>query len=141
MSEDYEFGVELKKSIFTVEPNKREDLLKLIFKNYVAKLLIVLKEKTGVVNDLEAEMLTEVRGNLIREFRAAPLDNSQRSVKFYEGLFDEAIKGILSEAAANHEGKDSVKLDTRREVKLNEGAFTQSASGIYIPNGIQIPKI
>jgi hypothetical protein len=132
MSSEYNFGKELKKSVFTVAPKDREELLRMIFKSYVAKLLELLMSNSKNKNALEAEMLEEVKRNLIKEFREAPLDTAQRPVKFYEDLFDTAIKEILNEAAHAHEGLDSAEVDRHRQFSINPDEYINNG-GLYVP--------
>ena len=136
MSNEYNFGKDLVKSVQTVKPEEREELLKMIFKSYVAKLLEILMANSKIKDGLEAEMLEEVKSNLIKEFRAAPLGVSQRPVKFYEDLFNTAVQEILNEASLNHEGVDSAEVDKYRQFSVNPEAYINEG-GLYIPEHLR----
>jgi hypothetical protein len=125
MSEEFNFQNELKSSIFNADDkvNKKE-LLEDIFKSYVAKLF----EKVITGKRLPFDALVEVKGNLIREFRATDLSEYQRTVEQYEELFDTTVKEILSFAASQHDGRDSAifapqELVINPRVYVNEGGL------------------
>ena len=136
MSKEYNFGKEVRKSLNMVAPNERRELLAMIFKSYVAKLLELLMSNSKNKNALEAAMLDEVKNNLISEFRNAPLEMDQISEKMYEDLFDTAIKEILNEAALNHEGVDKAEVDRYRQFSINPSAYIHEG-GLIIPEHLR----
>ena len=136
MSEEYNFGKELVKSVHTVSAEEREEMLKMIFKSYVAKLLEILMNNSKLKDGLEANMLEEVKTNLINEFRNAPLGVSQRPVEFYEELFNTAMQEILNEASLNHEGVDSVKVDKYKQFSINPQEYI-NGGGLIIPDHLK----
>ena len=136
MSDNYNFGTEVAKSLKMVKHEERKELLEMIFKSYVARLLEVMLEKSGTAGRLEAGMLEEVKKRLVYEFREAPLENSQISVEMYEELFDTAIAEIFNEAALNHQGVDSAEFDLTRQLEINPNAYIKEG-GLYIPEHLK----
>ena len=130
MAEEYNFQKELVDSIYKAKPEERNEILTMIYKTYVAKMIEILMQRSGH-DGLEAGIIDEVKKNLITEFRNASLNEYQRSVEQYEEIFDTTLQEILNYASHVHEGEDSMKfanrvLDINPEAYVNEG-------GLYVP--------
>jgi hypothetical protein len=127
---EYNFQKELKKSVLKADPKfDKVDILRQIFKAYVAKMFEhVLSKKRK--DRLEADAMMVTRKNLISEFRKAELGEIQRSVKWYEELFDTAMREILNEAAHNHQGIDSASIN--QTLEINKDAYINEG-GLFVP--------
>jgi hypothetical protein len=132
MSEEFNFGKSVSETIKKVPGNERKELLEMVFKSYVAKLLEVMLNNSGTAGRLESGMIDEVKKRIIHEFREAPLENSQMSYEMYEDLFDTAIAEILNEAALNHQGEDHADFDLTRQLEIDPRAYIKEG-GIYVP--------
>jgi hypothetical protein len=132
MSEEYNFSKQLVASIKLAKPHEREEVLTMIFKSYVAKLIGMLMERSGNANGLEADIIVSVRSNLIHEFRKAKLDVNQRSVKMYEDLFDKTLEEILNYAAHANAGEDSAQF-ANRVMDINPREYVNNG-GLYLPS-------
>ena len=133
MSEtDYNFQRDLKNSIFNADPKlDRKELIKDIFKAYVAKLF----EKVVVNGRMPYDVVVQVRNNLISEFRLTELSEYQMSIEQYELLFDETVKEILDLAAMRHKGIDTVdranqNFEINPEIYINEGGLIKPVSAL-----------
>lgn len=135
MSEEYDFNTELLGSIRKADKEDQLDVLKMIFKSYVAKLIEIMMEQSGNANAIEAGILVEVKSNLIHEFRNAELEELQRSEEMYESMFDEALGEILNLAALSHQGEDSIKF-ANRVMDINPDAYVNEG-GLYVPDGMR----
>jgi len=135
MEKEYNFQKELKKSIFESDPNKidKHDLLKQIFKAYVAKLFEYNLSKKRE-DRLEFGVLVEVKRNLISEFRKTDLGEYQKSTGWYEYIFDKTIKEIFEEAAKNHQGADSVNI--QQTLEINPKSYINE-SGLFVPEHLK----
>jgi len=129
-NENFNFQKELKASIVDADPKQdRGELLTMIFKSYVAKCLeYTLRKKTSRIE--QAAML-EIRRNLINEFRSTELGEHQKSVKWYEDLFDVAIKEIFNEASLAHDGVNIATVDQTFEI--NKRAHAAQNRGLIQP--------
>ena len=134
MAEEYNFGKELVKSLDGIED--KSGLIEIIFKGYVAKLLEILMDGAANKNALESSMLEEVRGNLIVEFRKAPLESNQKSVKMYEDIFDKAMQEILNVASHAHKGEDIAEYDKYRQFSINKEDYFMQGGG-HVDNYIR----
>lgn len=136
MSDEYNFQEELVKSVINADPRlDRSELLTDIFKAYVAKLF-ELKISRG--NRIPFEVLVAIKRNLIHEFREANLAEYQKSVEWYEDLFDKTVQEILNEAALRHKGQDSVSmadqtLSIHKEQYAESHGMKVSPSGLFVP--------
>ena len=130
MAEEYKFGEELANSIKKAKPKDRVEVLVMIFKNYVAKMIEFLMERSGR-DGLEVGIIEEVKRNLITEFRGAKLNETQRSEKMYEDLFDTTLQEILNYASHAHEGEDSAKFEGQ-VLDINSNAYVNEG-GLFIP--------
>jgi len=128
--ETFDFQKELKASIFNADPKQdREELLTMIFKSYVAKCLeYTLKKKT---NRIEYSAMLEIRRNLINEFRITELGEYQKSVEWYENMFDTAVQEIFNDAALAHDGVNIATVNQTFEI--NSRAHAEN-SGLILPN-------
>ena len=133
MSEtDYNFQRDLKNSIFNADPKlDRKELIKDIFKAYVAKLF----ENVVVNGRMPYDVVVQVRNNLISEFRLTELSEYQMSIEQYELLFDETVKEILDLAAMRHKGIDTVdranqNFEINPEIYINEGGLIKPVSAL-----------
>ena len=128
---EYNFQKELKKRIFgSDEKLDRTELLEDFFKIYVAKMFeYTLGRKAE--DRLEEDALVIIKRNLINEFRQTELSEYQKSVEWYEDLFDATVQEILSGAAENHQGEDSAKLANQR-LEVNADAYVNEG-GLYVP--------
>ena len=133
MSEtDYNFQRDLKNSIFNADPKlDRKELIKDIFKAYVAKLF----EKVVVNGRMPYDVVVQVRNNLISEFRLTELSEYQMSIEQYELLFDETVKEILDLAAMRHKGIDTVdranqNFEINPEIYINENGLIKPVSAL-----------
>lgn len=134
---EYNFQKELENSILNADPNlDKKELLQDVFKSYVSKCLELLVSKS---NTIPYGAITEVQGNLIREFRAASLAEYQLSVEQYETLFKKAMEEICTLAAAAHPGVDTAIIDQNQILDVNaEGlaaqkGFVRNDSGLFVP--------
>jgi hypothetical protein len=129
---EYDFQKDLKNSIFNADPKlDRNELLTDIFKSYVAKMFEITLKKGRIPFDA----LVQIKANLISEFRKSDLSEYQKSVEWYENLFDATIKEILSLAASRHKGSDKVananqNLEINPEVYINEGGLMKPVSAL-----------
>lgn len=133
MAEEYNFQKELKKSIiYADEKLNRHELRDDIFKSYVAKLFEVAltKNESG---KLEVNALHQIRRNLIDEFRSADLGEYQKSVEYYEHLFDTAMKEIFNQASHAHRGVD--KISSNQSLQINKDAYINEG-GLFVPSHI-----
>ena len=135
MGKEYNFQKELKDSIFNSDATKvdRGELLTDIFKAYVAKLFefnLGRKQK----DRLEVDVMTEVKRNLINEFRNAELGEYQKSTKWYEDLFDETVKEIFNDAALAHKGVNGINV--QQQLHVNPRAYINEG-GMYIPEHLK----
>jgi len=131
MAKEYNFQKDLRDSVLKADPTKlnKKELLTDIFKSYVAKLFeIVLSGKKG--NRLEFDAMTQVKANLISEFRKTELGEHQQSIKWYEELFDTAMQEILNDAAQNHKGIDQISVEQTMEI--NPEAYVNEG-GLFVP--------
>ncbi len=131
MSKEYNFQKELKDKIFGSDPAKidRHELLEDIFKIYVAKLFEFNLGRKGP-DRLEVGVMVEVKRNLISEFRSTELSEYQKSVKWYEDLFDKSVQEILNDAAKAHKGVDSVSV--QQTLQVNPKAYVNEG-GLFVP--------
>ena len=129
MSEnDYNFQRDLKNSIFSADDKiDRNELLVDIFKSYVAKLFEITLKK----NRIPFDALVEVKKNLISEFMSAELSEYQKSVEWYEKLFDETVKEICDMAAERHQGMDQV-VHSQQELSIDPNMYINEG-GLYLP--------
>jgi hypothetical protein len=131
-NDEYDFQKDLKNSIFNADPKiDKHELLTDIFKSYVAKMFEITLKRGRIPFDA----LVEIKANLISEFRKTDLSEYQKSVEWYEGLFDTTIKEILSLAAARHKGTDRVvnanqNLEINPEIYINEGGLMKPVSAL-----------
>ena len=131
MSKDFNFQKDLKKRIFGCDPDKfdRVELLEDIFKSYVAKLFeFNLSRKRQ--DRLEADALSEIKRNIISEFRKTELGEYQKSTKWYEDLFDATVREILEDAARAHQGEDIINVNQTMEI--NPEAYVKEG-GLFVP--------
>lgn len=134
MSEDYNFQKELKKSIINVDPRlDKKDVLEDIFKTYVAKMfeLVLAKSKDPEQGRIEFDAMVQIKRNLISEFRDAELGEHQRSVEWYEDLFDATIQEIFNDAALAHKGVNNVAV-ANQNLEINPEAYVNEG-GLYVP--------
>ena len=131
MAKEYDFQKELKDSIFNSDADKvdRDELLEDIFKSYVAKLFEFTLKRTGD-NRLEVDAMIETKRNLISEFRNTELAEYQKSVKWYEDMFDATVKEILNDAAKAHQGSDIVNVN--QTLEINPEAYVKEG-GLFVP--------
>jgi len=127
MNEIEDFQKDLEKTISGTEMDKK-DLLRQIFKMYVAKLF-EFKLKNA---RLEFNALVEIKKNLISSFRGAALAENQMSVEQYEELFDKTVEEIFNDAALAHQGEDIMQIDPGKQLIKNAG-FVEHPSGLMIP--------
>jgi len=136
MSDEYNFQEELVKSVINADPKlDRHELLVDIFKAYVAKLF-ELKISRG--DRMPLDVLVVVKRNLIHEFRKANLAEYQKSVEWYEDLFDKTVQEILSEAALRHKGQDSVSL-ADQTLGIHKKQYAASHDMKVAPSGLIVP--
>ena len=136
MSKEYDFQKELKDRIFNADPMKldRHELLEDIYKIYVAKLFEFTLGRKGK-DRLETDAMIEVKRNLISEFRKTELGEYQKSVEWYEDMFDEAVQEILNDAALAHKtGSQSVTID--QTLQINPEAYVNEG-GLFIPEHLK----
>ena len=127
---EYNFQKELKKSILNADEKlDRKELLIDIFKAYTAKMFEHVLGRKGE-NRLEFDALVVVKRNLISEFRKTELGEYQKSVKWYEDLFEDTIKEIFNEAAQAHEGVDSTSIN--QSLEINPDAYVKEG-GLFVP--------
>jgi len=136
MTEDFDFGKSVSDTLNKVPGKERKELLTMIFKSYVAKLLEVLLQNSGTQGRLETGMIEEVKKRLVTEFKKAPLGVDQMSYEMYEDIFDTAIAEILNEAALNHQGEDHADFDLTRQLEINPEAYIREG-GLYIPEHLK----
>jgi len=128
---DFNFQKWLRESILEADEKlDRNELLVDIFKIAVAQLLEYTMKKG--VNRLEGEALKTTKRNLINEFRNTSLEQYQKSVKWYENLFDTAMQEILNDAALAHGGMDQVMVDENSQLEINPEAYINEG-GLFIP--------
>jgi len=131
MAEEYNFQKELKDRILNADPMKfdRHELLEDIFKIYVAKLFeFTLGRKSK--DRLEVDAMVEVKKNLINEFRNTELGEYQKSVEWYEDMFDETVQEILNDAALAHKGSNIVNV--QKTLQINKDAYINEG-GLFVP--------
>jgi len=131
MSKEYNFQKELRKHIFNSDEKlNRHELLNDIFKSYVARCLefALRKNKDG---KLEASALHQIRRNLIDEFRSTELGEYQRSIEYYEHLFDVAMQEIFNDASHAHEGINKVSVE--QSLQINKKAYINEG-GLFVPS-------
>jgi len=125
---EYNFQKELKNAIINADPKlNRIELLTDIFKSYVAKMFELVITKKG----LPFESLVKIKENLITEFRSADLAEYQRSVEWYENLFNNTVKEILEYATARHSGQNLV-MPANQNLEINPGAYIKEG-GLFKP--------
>lgn len=136
-SEEYDFQKDLHDSIFDADPKlDRAELLVDIFKIYVAKLFeLVISRRKLPKGRIPYDALVEVKSNLISEFRKTDLAEYQRSIEWYEELFDKTVQEILNDAALAHRGSNIIhaapqQLEINPEAYINEG-------GLFLPKGMK----
>jgi hypothetical protein len=123
------FQEDLKNSIFNTELDRTE-LLTDIFKSFVAKLFEhVLSRKKNNQSRLSVGELVEVKRNLINEFRTAPLAEHQKSVEWYDNLFETTVKEIFE--SAQHQGIETVQRASQN-FEINAEAYKMEG-GLYLP--------
>ena len=122
---------ELKKSIIEANPKlDKIDILTRTFKAFVAKMFehtLTRKAKEGD-DRLEFDAMAVVKKNLISEFRKAELGEYQRSVKWYEDLFDTSGNS-LSEILA----KTGLKCHMAFKDRLNKIIMNSSETKSFKP--------
>ena len=126
----FNFQKMLKKSILYADPMMdKTELLEDIFKTYVAKMF----EHTMTKGDdrIEFEAMVTVKSNLINEFRRTELGEEQRSVEWYEKLFDKTMQEILNDAAKNHQGVDEISI--QKKLEINPEAYVKEG-GLFVPD-------
>lgn len=127
---EYNFQKELESSIFNRDPRINPDeLLVQIFKTYVAKMFEHILGKKQQ-NRIEHDGVISIKRNLINEFRQAALSEYQKSVEWYENLFNKTVEEIFNEAALAHEGVDSYERESNLEI--NKSAY-EHESGLILP--------
>jgi len=129
-SSGFNFQKELKDTISNADPKQdRDELLTMIFKSYVAKCLeYTLRKKTSRI---EMAAMKQIQRNLINEFRGAELGEYQKSVQWYEELFDAAIQEIFNDAALAHDGVNIATVDQTFEI--NKRAYAAQNRGLILP--------
>ncbi len=135
MGKEYNFQKELKKTIFGSDPDKidRHELLENIFKAYVAKLF-EFNLGRAKENRLEANVMIEVKRNLISEFRKTEIGEYQKSVEWYEDLFETTVNEILNDAANSNKGVDTVSVN--QTLQINPEAYVNEG-GLFIPDHLK----
>ena len=109
----------------------RDDLLVDVFKHTIADFFIWYLENKNNGNRLPTEAVIQTKSKLINEFRGMKLDN-QKSVEWYEDLFESTIKEIFNDAALAHRGEDRFEY-AHQNLQINKDLYQQTASGIYLP--------
>lgn len=125
------FQEDLKNSIFNADEKlDKTELLTDIFKTFVAKLFEhVLSRKKNNQSRLTVGELTEVKRNLISEFRSTPLSEHQKTVEWYDELFEKTIKEIFE--SAQHQGIETVQRASQN-FEINAEAYKMEG-GLYLP--------
>jgi len=127
-----DFQKDLENSILNADPNvDRIQLLEDVFKSFVAKMFEFVVSKTGK-DRLPFDALVTVQKNLISEFRSASLGEYQRSVEWYDELFNKTVREILEFAALSHQGVDRVNL-ANQNLEINTEAY-KFEKGLFLPN-------
>lgn len=135
---DYDFQKVLEKSIMGADEKiDRKELIVIVFKTYIAKLLEVSMQKAGGV--LRFEVIKVIRDNLINEFRKASLDMYQLPEEKYSDIFDETMEEILTHAGGAHDGEDIVQegkqvLDINAKALMSDKGLKKTDAGILLPN-------
>lgn len=129
--------------INNIDPKlKPADVLRYIFKTYVAKML----EQNVTVNKnrLESGYLNLIKAHMITEFRSVELGEHQLSEKMYDDLFNKTLEEIFNDASHHHAGEDiyddksqELLIDKRAyhhdiQPKLN-GGMMQTPAGLWVP--------
>lgn len=111
----------LKDAVFSPGNNARpkEEVIKYLFKHAVSKLFEEAMVNTKATKNLQFEAVLNAKRGLINLFRSAELAEHQKSVEWYENLFDGTVKEILEFASARHTGEDLISLDNTREFSIN----------------------
>lgn len=121
-------------AILSEEESKREDLLKLFFKQGVAGCLLEFQRKTADGNALESQILEETKASTIEFFRKLPLEGTQRPIEFYEKLFNGCLQEIFTEASWNHEGEDTTSVSQTLTVDgRGHNEMKMSSGGLFVP--------
>ena len=132
---DYNFQKDLRDSVLNCDPKlKKTEVLEMAFKCYVAKMLEYVMTKRDDMR-IEMKAMTEIRNNLISEFRSAELGEWQKSVEQYENLFDETIVEIFNQASHNHEGTDLIER-APEQLEINAREYINNG-GLYIPRHLK----
>jgi hypothetical protein len=136
MAAEYNFQAALVKSIINADAKlDRRELLIDIFKAYVAKLF-ELKLSKG--ERLPYDALVQIKRNLINEFRQAELAEYQQSIEWYENLFDKTVEEILNDAAARHQGIDTMQEATQ-VLSVHAKGYAASKGMTITPSGLVVP--
>lgn len=98
---------------------KPEETIKTLFKHAVARMFEEAMIATGRSQRMEYDAIVETKNALIYLFRNTELGEHQKSIEWYEDLFDATVQEILNFASHNHKGSDIITLDNSREFSIN----------------------
>jgi len=133
-AEDFESDLE-KLIVGNVDPKiSRDELLEDVFKLYVAKLFELVMVKSAKKDRLEFDGVVSAKRNLINAFRSAKLAEYQKSVEWYEALFEKTVKEILEGASHRHGGVDTAVIGGSMEI--NKEAYIRDG-GLFVPEHLR----
>lgn len=118
------FGKALVSQLEQAKPNvDKNELLEDFFKLSVAQLLAAYIEQYDV-QAIDAKFHEMMLSELVTCFRQAPLGEYQRSVDWYEKMFNQTMQEIVANATS---GKGMTQTST------NSTGYGMSGGGIWVP--------